>query len=92
MWRIETEQQELFDVNMMISMEVCASGSFTREEIKESFHRAVAAFLEYSICVRFRLDVLLLVRTFLLFLWFQRFVLVQLSSQTIAEAVPLLRN
>lgn len=44
MWRIETERQELFDVNMMISMEVSASGSFTQEEIKESFHRAVAAF------------------------------------------------
>ena len=44
MWRIETERQELFDVNMMISMEVIASGTFTRENIKEAFHRAVAAF------------------------------------------------
>lgn len=44
MWKIETERADLFDVNMMISMEVKATGEFIQDEIVEAFNNAVKLF------------------------------------------------
>lgn len=44
MWKIETERADLFDVNMIISMEVKATGKFMRDEMIEAFNSAVKSF------------------------------------------------
>ena len=44
MWKIETERGDLFDVNMMITMEVKARGQFNKEEVIEAFNNAIKSF------------------------------------------------
>ena len=44
MYRIETERGDLFDVNMMIAMQVKVRGKATETELTEAFRAAVGAF------------------------------------------------
>lgn len=44
MYKIETERGDLFDVNMMIAMQVKVRGKATETELTEAFRAAVEAF------------------------------------------------
>ena len=44
MYRIETERGDLFDVNMMITIQVTVCGSAAENELVAAFHEAVASF------------------------------------------------
>lgn len=44
MYKIETERGDLFDVNMMIAMQITVSGNATETELTTAFNNAVAAF------------------------------------------------
>ena len=44
MYRIETERGDLFDVNMMITIQATVCGSATENELIAAFHEAVASF------------------------------------------------
>ena len=44
MWKIETERADLFDINMIITMEVKTIGSYTKEKINEAFNKVVKSF------------------------------------------------
>lgn len=44
MYKIETERGDLFDVNMMIAMQVNVRGNATETELTEAFRTAVGAF------------------------------------------------
>ena len=44
MWKIDTERGDLFDVNMMITMGVKASGSFSEKRVVDAFNKAVKSY------------------------------------------------
>ena len=44
MYKIETERADLFDVNMMIAMQVIVSGNASEEKLTAAFSSAVLAF------------------------------------------------
>ena len=44
MYRIETERADLFDVNMMIAMQITVAGKATEPELTEAFRDAVGTF------------------------------------------------
>lgn len=44
MYKIETERGDLFDVNMMIAMQVTVSGSASEQDLTAAFGKAVGAF------------------------------------------------
>ena len=44
MYKIETERGDLFDVNMMIAMQVTVSGKASEEELRTAFDSAAASF------------------------------------------------
>ena len=44
MYKIETERADLFDVNMMIAMQITVAGKTTESELSEAFRDAVKAF------------------------------------------------
>ena len=44
MYRIETERGDLFDVNMMIAMQVTVTGKASEQELTEAFRSAAGSF------------------------------------------------
>ena len=44
MYKIETERADLFDMNMMIAMQITVSGKATESELTQAFRDAVGAF------------------------------------------------
>ena len=43
-YKIETERENLFDVNMVIAMRVRVEGKLLFEELEKAFNKAVAAY------------------------------------------------
>ena len=44
MWKIETERADLFDINMIITMNVKVSDIFSKEKINDAFNNSVKSF------------------------------------------------